>query len=226
MEGSKAANYQSIVFQSRPGSPNLNCCSANAARGVGMLSEWAVMEGDDTVYLNYFGKFSCQTAGGVDIEIDGDYPAGNSINLFLKSQSSQRIAIRIPTWSNRTVISYKADTFYPQAGGFWVADHIWHGEALHIQFDFTPRRLKGDGEYRGKSSIYVGPVLFGYDLSMKSGLDLDHLPPVSISALEKAAPTKCTDGRILLKLTDGMSLCDFYHLGITGSAYKTWFICK
>ena len=35
MDGVKIANYQDIVFQSRPGSPQLNCCSVNAPRGLG-----------------------------------------------------------------------------------------------------------------------------------------------------------------------------------------------
>ena len=43
MDGERRASAHDIVFQARPGSPELNCCSVNAPRGIGMLSEWAVM---------------------------------------------------------------------------------------------------------------------------------------------------------------------------------------
>jgi len=43
MDGIRRASAHSIVFQSRQGTPELNCCSVNAPRGLGMLSEWGIM---------------------------------------------------------------------------------------------------------------------------------------------------------------------------------------
>ena len=43
MDGVRKASAHDIVFQSREGTPELNCCSVNSARGLGLLSEWAVM---------------------------------------------------------------------------------------------------------------------------------------------------------------------------------------
>ena len=47
MDGVRKASAHDIVFQARPGSPELNCCSVNGPRGLGMLAEWAVMQQGD-----------------------------------------------------------------------------------------------------------------------------------------------------------------------------------
>ena len=66
MDGVRKANFHDIVFQSRPGSPELNCCSVNAARGLGLLSEWALMHDakNDALVLNWYGpgQLSAQLA--------------------------------------------------------------------------------------------------------------------------------------------------------------------
>jgi len=55
MDGVKEASVQSIGFQCRPGSPDLNCCSVNGPRGLGLLAEWAVLKSRDAAVLNYYG---------------------------------------------------------------------------------------------------------------------------------------------------------------------------
>jgi DUF1680 family protein len=43
MDGVREASAHTIVFQARAGTPELNCCSVNGPRVLGMLSEWSVM---------------------------------------------------------------------------------------------------------------------------------------------------------------------------------------
>jgi DUF1680 family protein len=60
MDGVREASAHTIVFQSRAGTPELNCCSVNGPRGLGMLSEWAMMAGSNRdLYVNYFGPGHC-----------------------------------------------------------------------------------------------------------------------------------------------------------------------
>ena len=54
MDGSKWPSYHTINFQIRPGSPMLNCCSVNAPRGVGELSQWMFTESDGILCINYY----------------------------------------------------------------------------------------------------------------------------------------------------------------------------
>jgi hypothetical protein len=58
-----------ISFQIRPGSEQLNCCSVNAARGFGMISDWALMketgrvDNHETLVINWFGPFPSRHHG-------------------------------------------------------------------------------------------------------------------------------------------------------------------
>ena len=47
MDGVREATAHQIVFQAREGTPELNCCRVNSARGFGMISDWALMRGGD-----------------------------------------------------------------------------------------------------------------------------------------------------------------------------------
>jgi len=55
MNGKRLASAHSIVFQSRPGTPELNCCSVNGPNGLGLLGQWAILGGKNGLYLNYYG---------------------------------------------------------------------------------------------------------------------------------------------------------------------------
>lgn len=225
MEGEKNANHHSIWFQCRPGSPELNCCSANSARGIGMLSEWAITEEDDTVYLNYFGRFSTETASGISICIDGDYPAANSVTIAMESNTKKKIAIRIPSWSKNTEIRIEDKTFLPPAGEYFILKEIPEKE-IQITFDFSLRILQGEEDFAGKTSLYYGPVLYGYDLSGNNQTAPDQLPPLSLETLKNLKPERTTEGKIVLSAAKEVTLCDFYRLGSTGSTYTTWLTCK
>ena len=55
MDGVREASAHSIVFQARAGGPELNCCSVNGPRALGMLSEWAVMRDAKGFVVNWHG---------------------------------------------------------------------------------------------------------------------------------------------------------------------------
>jgi DUF1680 family protein len=58
MDGMREASAHSIVFQSRHGTSELNCCSVNGPRGWGMLSEWAFQRAADGFVINWFAPAS------------------------------------------------------------------------------------------------------------------------------------------------------------------------
>lgn len=219
MEGAKRANYQDIVFQSRPGSPELNCCSANAARGVGELSRWAVTEREGTVFLNYYGAATYHLPGDLLIQVRGDYPAENAVRIRIHAPKPRRVALRIPAWSARTWLSGGAEAS-PQPGAYHLIEAA--DIELTLQLDFTPHVYHGQGACAGKVSLYVGPVLYGYDLALNPQGDFDHLPVLTPESIAGLTPRRAPDGRILLRLPDAV-LGDFCRLGATGSVYKTWF---
>lgn len=222
MEGVKCANFHSINFQCRSGSPELNCCSVNAPRGVGMLSDWAVLEVDGTTFINYFESFSAIMENGLQINITGDYPANNIIQIKLSSNKKQKVAIRIPQWSKNTTLNLNGTELNTMAGKYLILDRVWHDDIVSIKFDFSVHFLEGDFDYRGMKSIYKGPILYGYDISLNPDMDFNNITVIPVADLQMTIPKWMPDGKILLNLNCGIVLTDFYHLGQSGSQYKTW----
>lgn len=244
MEGVKCANYHSINFQCRPGSPELNCCSVNAPRGAAMIADWMLTEEDGALYVNFYEDLHAKTESGIVIDISGDYPAGNTVRIRIDSEGDRRkILFRIPSWSKKTVIVSDGERLEPAAGSYFAVEKVWNGE-ITIRFDFTPYTEEGgmdmldignqqdngpglpqllheNSDYRGKESIYVGPVLYGLDNGDNPEVDFRTVPTLCRCALEAAKPERQTDGSIRLTV-DGVVLKDFYHLGVSGTQYKTW----
>ncbi len=110
MDGVREASHHTIVFQARAGTPNLNCCSVNAPRGLGMLSEWAVMRSKAGLAINYYGPMQARLSLGNDVPItirqETLYPLdGNvKIEIQLKEPHAFPIQLRVPSWSRKTTI--------------------------------------------------------------------------------------------------------------------------
>ena len=58
MDGVRNASAHDIVFQARAGSPELNCCSVNGPRALGMIGDWALMRERGGLVLNWYGPGS------------------------------------------------------------------------------------------------------------------------------------------------------------------------
>src|SRR5947209_6250842 len=87
MDGQRRASAHEIVFQARPGSPELNCCAVNGPRGLGVLSEWAVMHAGDGVAVNYYGPCTLtmrdDRCGTLRIVQETRYPLDGRVVLTL-----------------------------------------------------------------------------------------------------------------------------------------------
>ena len=195
MDGAKKSNCQDIVFQARPGSPELNCCSANSGRGLGQLSAWAFTREEDRIYINFFEDCDFVSDDGVRVTISGGYPTNNCVHISVQAEEALRVFVRM-------------EDAYREIG-----------RDADVMFDHNPKCLAGGGIYEGKACVYVGPILFGADLRDNNG-PLEELK-LERQALSGAEMCAMPDGRRVLKM-DGLRLTDFYHLGSSGSAYRTW----
>lgn len=108
MVGERHANFHDISFQSRAGSPELNCCSVNAPRGIGMLSEWAVTKTESALCINAYEDGKFVTEDNVRIQIGGGYPACSKIEIMVENYVG-KLALRIPGWSSATTVSVSTE---------------------------------------------------------------------------------------------------------------------
>lgn len=171
MDGARFASAHAIVFQSRSGSPELNCCSVNSPRGFGLLSEWALVENAEGLVLNYYGPCSMQAvlSNGVKIRITQEttYPLSGSIRLRVEAAEPAEftLRLRIPAWSQDTRISLDGQPLAEQRPGSYARiRRIWQAtQTLDVELDLTPHFWRGEQQCQGLTSIYRGPILLAYD---------------------------------------------------------------
>jgi DUF1680 family protein len=236
MDGVRKANFHEIVFQSRPGSPELNCCSVNAARGLGMLSEWALMsseKGDDLV-LNWYGpgKLSARLASGlkVNLSLETDYPRSGMVRIKVDPERSTQfpLRLRIPHWAAATKVEVNGElTPDVKPAAYVVLNRNWSpDDVITLELDLTPHVWVGERECAGRVSLYRGPILLTYDPRFNPGKPDD--PPPLVASQVTMQFISWSGRPIPLPLfeasttTGPIFLCDFANAGSDGSPYRSW----
>ncbi|HUS37609.1 MAG TPA: beta-L-arabinofuranosidase domain-containing protein [Verrucomicrobiae bacterium] len=211
MDGIREASAHTIVFQSRAGTPELNCCSVNGPRALGMLSEWAVMHAGDTLVINSFLPGKYKLRDGAEFEITGNYPLSNDAEVKWIKAPNQPITVK-----HRSASGY-AETKSDQS--------------IKVHFDLPLRVEHGAREATNRASIYRGPLLLAYDQALNT-FDEKSIPPVTEASLQNAKIEIVYDRKnpltpwLQVTLTNGLRLCDFAGAGARGTRYKTWLRTK
>jgi uncharacterized protein len=234
MDGERKASAHDIVFQARAGSPELNCCSVNGPRALGMLAEWAVMQSDDSITLNYYGPASfvlpLPSGRTLRVEQTTDYPRSGSIHLTVSPEEPERFALRlrIPHWSERTDARVNGEPIAAIPGHYLTLDRTWHpGDTVELSLDIRLRAWAGERECNGKASLFRGPLLLAYD-SRFGTHDPRSLPALDLARLTTAELpwSRPPLPFLLVKVptADGqeLTLCDFASAGAAGTHYISW----
>ena len=171
MDGARFASSHAIVFQARSGSPELNCCSVNSPRGLGLISEWALLEDRNGLALNYYGPGTMRQVlpGGHSVEIlqETDYPTSGDIRVRINPSSPVEfcLRLRVPYWSQNTKIDLNNQALEGvRASSYYEIEREWHpGDNIQISLDLTPHFWRGEKQCQGLVSVYRGPLLLAYD---------------------------------------------------------------
>ncbi len=190
MNGKRLASAHSIVFQARPGTPELNCCSVNGPNGLGLIGQWAVLGGNDGLYLNYYGP------GKTEVKLaDGsvwsfiqttDYPCNGTVEVEVRPPQAARLPllVRIPEWSRKTKVAVNsAPVEQVTAGSYLKLDRIWNpGDKIVLQLDLRVRALRGDHHVQFNTSLLRGPILLTFDQKYNT-MDPADMPELDLAAL-------------------------------------------
>jgi uncharacterized protein len=236
MDGVRKASAHDIVFQSREGSPELNCCSVNAARAIGMISDWGLMTDSEGLVVNLYGGGASigaqlRTGKWAGFYMDTRYPRDSKVKLTfdVRPEDEFTIKFRIPYWSKKTRVSLNGKAVENVvAGSYLPLRKKWtEGDVVEIDFDFSPHFWVGERECKGKTSVYRGPLLLTFDRRFN---DLDSLDGLTLRAQD--FPGSAVDWKgprdpiLLLELpaSNGakVRLCDFASAGQGGSPYRSW----
>ena len=252
MDGRREAATQTIVFQARPGQPELNCCSVNSPRGFAELVEWGVMRGrDGSATVNYYG------AGTTVFDLGGrkvalvqrtNYPVDGRVELSLSgvdgADVDATLKLRVPGWTGgATLRTPENPEGTPVAPGYVEVARTWKkDEFVALEFPMKLRYVSGDGDFANKISVFYGPLLLAYD-QFFNRLETDAIPVVEPQALESAEveilqpnPNAELVGfytpQVFVKLDSAepdappLFLTDFAHAGSLGTSYASWLPSK
>jgi hypothetical protein len=243
MDGVREASAHSIVFQARAGTPELNCCSVNGPRSLGMLSEWAVMNDERGLVMNYYGpgrfEGKLPDASPVTLMCETDYPLSGRVRVRIETRRAKEFPIqfRVPNWARDSILKVNGKPMAGVlAGRYLEVNRRWKaGDAVELDLNLAPRFVTGDREAAGKVSVYRGPLLLAYDQRHNAfdedeipALDLQRLPEMKIiSASTKSHPTNPAGSPWLLveipaSPGGALRLCDFASAGAAGTRYRSW----
>ncbi len=236
MDGVRKASAHEIVFQSREGSPELNCCSVNGPRGLGMVSEWAVMQCSGGLVVNYYGPgtMTAPLSSGplITLQQKTQYPQDGHVELMVRTERPVKfdLRLRIPGWSAETQVWVNRVERRPAPAGHYLSlEREWKtGDTVDIVFDLSPHVWPGECEATGKVSIYRGPLLLVYD-RLFNPLDPVQLPAVSARNIRRMVVDAAVEneaawvhGVIDCEGPHELVLIDFASAGATGTPYQSW----
>lgn len=235
MDGVRKASAHDIVFQSREGAPELNCCSVNGPRILGMVSDWALMKEEGGLILNWYGPGVMTTTVDetlVTLRQETEYPAEGVVRLRVQPERvcEFSLGLRIPYWSQRTGVKLNGKAVGGvEAGNYLTLQRKWRkGDEIEIRFDMRPHWWVGERECKGLVSLYRGPLLLTYDRRYND-MDPDDVPQLDATNLKLRRTTQLRHGApavltMTAQGTDGrrVRLCDFASAGEGGSPYRSW----
>jgi len=147
MEGTRQASAHAIVFQARAGSPELNCCSVNGPRILGLVGEWALLAGKPgELFLNYYGAGTIATPllSGQTLRLTQktNYPVGGKVKIAVGLEKAENfiLALRIPAWSAQTRVKVNGETLAaPRPGEYLRLERDWQpDDSVEMELDMRP----------------------------------------------------------------------------------------
>jgi DUF1680 family protein len=237
INGVREASAHTIVFQSRAGTPELNCCSVNAPRGLGMLGEWGIMLSASGPVVNLYApcevRLELPDKTPLRLRQETAYPAEGTVRITvgLDAPREMTLSLRIPRWSASTTVAVNgARVGTPVLPGTYLplARRWQSGDTVEVAFDMSLRHWSGELSKQGYAALYRGPLLLAFDQKFNP-FDAADLPAIDLARPLTAEPTTATSRFppiVALRLpTTGdkpVTLCDFATAGACGTEYHAW----
>lgn len=114
------------------------CCACIGATGIAMLSMYNLEKAKDGYVLNFYIN-GTETADGITVKTDTEYPKHGTVNITLSGALGKKFAfyMRNPEWSRKTVISVNGDSMaLNTSGGYIRLERNWsEGDIITLEFD-------------------------------------------------------------------------------------------
>lgn len=248
-DGTQIAKYSPLVGVRHAGEEqcgmHINCCNANGPRAFMMLPGFAIMGGQNAIFINLYGKNNSvvpvSATNKVSIDQISDYPVTDIIEFVINPDKSGNftIAFRIPSWSEKTVLTVNgSEVSGVTAGKYMKITRVWNkSDKVILKLDLTGRLIT----LNGQNAILRGPVVLARDTRFSDGFiyesavvketkgSVDLLPsqnkPANIWMSFTAPLVLGTDLEGDFRNPKQVNFCDFASAGNTwgeDSRYRVW----
>lgn len=222
---------------------HINCCNANGPRAFAMIPQFAYQVNGRRIDVNLYA------ASSVEVELDKktrvsmtqetDYPIDGQVRIVVEPEKTSdfTIALRIPAWSERTVVSVNGEPLTDLLAGAYLPIHrTWEkGDEITVELDMRARLV----ELNEAQAIVRGPLVLARDSRFKDG-DVDEASViVSKDGYVELTPVQAPDfawmaftvPMVLGTDLEGngkarpIHLCDFASAGNTwnqAERYRVW----
>ena len=217
----------------------VTCCNLNGPMGLAYIPYIAVMNSATGPVVNLYNAgivtMNTPEQKPLLLNIETDYPQSGNILIRVnpKSKETFTLRLRIPGWSERTVVSINSKTQKVTAGEYASFRREWKtGDRIEIAFDMTCRVIDAPhgSNPKGKDfqAVIWGPIVLARDEKIDANFNL----PVTIEAEEdgivrviKTNPTlPATRMEFIVPTTGGnIRMVDYASVdGWDGSQICTW----
>jgi len=200
-DGSDWAKYSPLSGERLQGGEQcgmgLNCCVASGPRGLFTLPLTAMMSAKDGINVNFFvdGTYFVATPTDQSAELtqETDYPVSGNIKLKLSLTKPETfiIRLRIPAWSNQSLLTVNGEPVANLVPGQYVEiNRAWKSiDVISLSLDMRGRPVHM-GEFPESIAILRGPVVLARDMRL-GGADVDQpaLPVVNKDGFVDLEPT-------------------------------------
>ncbi len=149
------------------------CCPPNIARTLASLPEYAILEGDDGIYVNMFVAGTYEVNVGntkATLEIKTDFPWKGNVSVNLKAADGTNLAgclrLRVPGYAKEPKISYNGSAALDEftvENGYAVINLDLPQANVELTFDMPAEIVYANPLVRannGKCAIVKGPVVY------------------------------------------------------------------
>jgi hypothetical protein len=139
-----------------------SCCAANSARGIGILSYWAVMknsEGNPVInfYAPYNVQFKLNDGTVLALNQVTTFPEGNTVQLNINIAQSKQfsVVLRIPQWSKNTTVTVNGQPVSNvKPGQYLNINRTWaNSDVVELVFDMSLRHWTGEISKTGRAAL-------------------------------------------------------------------------
>lgn len=178
------------------------CCACIGSAGTGLIGMSALTLTNDGAAINLFANavYNITTPNGAVavIRTETEYPLDGNVNVTVDTDSDEEIAlyVRIPAWSERTLVSLNGEAIKADAGTYLKVSRVWKkDDYLTLEFDMRCKLIKAVPDPEDKNSAYHvslrrGPIALARDSRL----------PGDIESIVDLAPDK--EGYVPCELSD------------------------